>query len=69
MSKRVSERQRWVEIFLLPEPSSAENAATYARTKHGEARAVLEAFQKVGRVVRVEPAKYGNGIALKARRA
>lgn len=64
-----SERQRWVEVFRISEPSP-DSAAGHARSQHQQAMAIIRAFAKVGRVVRVEPDANGySSIVLKARRA
>lgn len=69
MAKRISERARWTQIYFLSEPGVSEQSAAYAKQKHGELRAVVEAFEKVGRVVRVEVSQHGSGLIFKARRA
>ena len=71
MSKPRSERSRWMTVFTLPRPSGADgpSAMSSAREQHDQAVAVVTAFEAVGRVVRVESVKYGNGLVLKARRA
>jgi hypothetical protein len=69
MSKRVSERQRWVQIFVLGKPIANVEGAAYAERKHEQLYAVADAFAKVGRVIRVEPSQHGSGLVFKARRA
>lgn len=64
--KKRSERQRWVEVCRVDEPD-VNNANGYAKQQHVKARAVIEAFAKVGRVVRAEPGNYG-ALIYKARR-
>lgn len=67
--RKLSERQRWTELMRISEPYPNEAGAKTALVRHQELLAVLKAFQKIGRVVRIEPAKYGNGFVIKARRA
>jgi hypothetical protein len=67
MSKPRSERSRWTTIYTLPQPSAGSGPTAVAH--HDEAVAVVKAFEAVGRIVRVESAKYGEGLVLKARRA
>lgn len=68
MAKR-SERSRWVTIFTLPRPIFDADGTKRAVEYHDQLLAVVKAFEKVGRVVRVETAEYGNGLILKARKA
>ena len=69
MSQRKSERQRWVQVFELPRPSRDSTVDT-VRAYYDQLDAVVRAFDKVGRVIRVVPNEYGNGfIVFKARRS
>lgn len=68
MRKR-SERSRWTTIYTLPQPVANADGAMAARANHAELRAVVSAFESVGRVVRVETGKFGTGLVLKARKA
>ena len=66
MSKPRSERSRWTQVFVLPYPSgSVENAQAH----HDQALAVVRAFARVGRVVRLEANDYSKTLILKARKA
>lgn len=68
--KKRTERSRWVNVFMLPEPSvGSEAAAEQAREKHRQALAVVKAFEAVGRVVRLESANYGPTIIFRARKS
>jgi hypothetical protein len=67
MTKRISERQRWVQVARLPLPGQGHNVQGIIE-RHNETLSVLIAFAKVGRVVRAERDQYG-GIILKARKA
>lgn len=69
MSKPRSERQRWTAIFTLYEKGESELSAKEAKQQHHELFAVVSAFEKVGRIVRVETTGYGKTLSLKARRA
>lgn len=66
MTKRMSERQRWVEVFRFYEPAP-ENANGFARKQHETMIGIITAFTKVGRVVRAE--RDGSALILKARKA
>jgi hypothetical protein len=48
-----SERSRWVQVYYLPVPQESSSLAWTVRN-YEQARAVVQAFEKVGRVVRVE---------------
>lgn len=67
MSKPRSERSRWVTILTIGRPGPNEQGGKEGHAKHNEAHAVVEAFQRVGRVVRVE-VQY-QALVFKARRA
>lgn len=62
-----SERSRWVKVCTLPRFSPDGGAA--AHREHEKAHAVVVAFAAVGRVVRVEPAKFGDAIEFIARKS
>lgn len=64
--KRRSERSRWVQIFYLSEPQP-ENLNGYAQREFQKLRVIVDAFEKVGRVVRVESSG-STGVAFKARK-
>jgi hypothetical protein len=68
MTKRISERQRWVHLIYVGIPSEGLNT-NGIRQKMLEASAIVEAFEKVGRVVRIERAKSSSGFVLKARKS
>lgn len=68
MSKPRSERSRWTTVYTLGRPHETLKVEI-AQTAHDELLAVAKAFAAVGRVIRVEPAKYGTGLVFKARRA
>ena len=59
MSRRLSERRRWVRIASLSSQPTPDRVR--------EAVAAIEALQKVGRVVRAEPDGFG-GLRFLARR-
>lgn len=65
--RRRSERSRWVQIFGLSEPHEA-NEKNSQKNEFQKARAVVTAFERVGRVVRVETDGL-NGLVFKARKA
>jgi hypothetical protein len=67
--RKRSERSRWTKVFVLNEPWPNAEGGIKAKEQYGQLLAVVEAFEAVGRVVRVEKAKYGNTLTLKARRA
>lgn len=52
-TRKRSERSRWVQIFALCEPNKA-NTDGFAQHEHQKAQAVVRAFARVGRVVRVD---------------
>jgi hypothetical protein len=64
MSKKLSERQRWVKLrqFQFYEG----NSVAYAAHEFDQLHAVVHAFEQVGRVVRLET--NGSALVLKARR-
>jgi hypothetical protein len=68
MSKPRSERARWTPVFRLVRPHDSQRIEI-AQNEFDQMLAVAKAFDAVGRVVRVEPAKYGQAVELKARRA
>lgn len=68
MTKRISERQRWVQLAYIAIPSEGLNT-TGIRQRLLEVSAIVESFEKVGRVVRIERAKGSLGFILKARKA
>jgi hypothetical protein len=65
-TRRRSERSRWVTVFGLSEPNKS-NADDFARQEHAKAIVIVRAFERVGRVVRVEVD--GNRLEFKARKA
>ena len=67
MSKKLSERQRWVTVVVLGKAYFTTDAIPDARHAHERVQAVLEAFAKIGRIVRAEVC--GDAIAFKARRS
>lgn len=68
MTRRRSERSRWTQVFFIGEPDES-TAAAYTRAEYQKARAIIVAFSKLGRVVRVEPSEHGAGLVFKARKA
>ena len=59
---------RWVTVYSLiwhEEQASPEAL----RSRNGKAHAVVDAFFKLGKALRVVPSQYGNGIAFQARRS
>lgn len=52
MSKRIAERQRWVKLFAFE--INAMNNGSWNETAFRHALHIVEAFAKIGRVVRVE---------------
>lgn len=66
MRKR-SERSRWVTVFTIHR-HDATDGDSYQR-QYEQLQAVVSAFADVGRVVRLEPAKYSASILVRARRA
>ncbi len=69
MRKPRSERQRWVKVFTLTQPWPNEEGGKRARAQHDELLAVVKAFAAVGRVIRIEPSKFGEALVFKARKA
>lgn len=69
MSARLTERQRWVQLHSIAEPTPTVDGAMRAKVEHQQLMAAIRAIHKIGRVVRIEPMKYGNGFVVKARRA
>ena len=68
--RKRSERSRWTTVFTLPEPSVGDASyAQHARDQHRQMLAVVKAFQKVGRAVRVEPGEWSSSIVLRARKS
>lgn len=68
--RRRSERQRWTQVAAVnASPSLTPYGAKMSRHSLELARAAIEAIHKTGRVVRVEPMKYGDGLIFKARRS
>ena len=64
MSKRISERQRWVRLyaFSIRKTNNPEwSAAAYDHAQH-----IVSAFAKIGRIVRLETES--GMLVLKARR-
>ncbi len=67
MSTKRSERQRWVVVFTLGKAVYVADGVRDSRHDHERAQAVIDAFERVGRVVRAEVC--GDAIIFKARRA
>lgn len=72
MTRKRSERSRWATIFTINSPaaiSDPHERAAFALAKHEQLAAVVSAFDKVGRAVRIEPGRYGSSLDIKARRS
>jgi hypothetical protein len=59
-----------VEIYTLGEPSTDPSLVHGTKNRHRELAAIVRAFGRVGRVVRVEESRFGGtSLVFKARRA
>ncbi len=67
MTKKISERQRWVTVFTLGKALYLTEGVRDSRHSHERAQAVLSALASIGKVVRAEVC--GDAIVFKARRS
>jgi hypothetical protein len=64
----VRRRARWAQIATLSEKSPNENGAKAHIEEMKVAVSAIAACFKIGKTVRVEPARWGSGLVFKARR-